>query len=115
MPGPVGTFWNLTKIALQICSSVKPAKAAPETVNEALSPGVNPSLTWPDWKLPEFPVMKPKSSTTVLPNPCGTFPRSASEKANDDPRLGACDPVKPFRPEALEIGRASCRERVEMA
>ena len=53
-----GTFWNLTKIALQICASVKPVKAAPETVNEALSPGVRPSFTEPPLKFPELPVMK---------------------------------------------------------
>lgn len=53
--------------------------------------------------MPELPVMKPKSSTAVAPNPCGTFPRSASEKVNDELRLGACIPVKPFSPEGLAL------------
>ncbi len=60
LPASRGTFWNLTKIALQISSSVKPAKAAPETVNEALSPGNNPSATEPPEKV--GPVIKAKSS-----------------------------------------------------
>jgi hypothetical protein len=52
----IGTFWNLTKIALQICASVNPLKAAPDTVNDALSPGNKPSFTEPPLKLPEGPV-----------------------------------------------------------
>src|ERR1051325_465293 len=95
-----GTFWNLTKIALQISDSVNPVNAAPETVNEALSPGNKPSFTEPPVKVPEGPVVKPKSRTTLL-KPAGTFPRSASEKLKFDDRLGACMPVKPFNPEAL--------------
>jgi hypothetical protein len=79
---------------------VKPAKAAPDTVNEALSPGANPSLGLPPEKFPEAPVRNAKSSTTVL-NPAGTFPTSASENVNEEPRLGACDPEKPFKPDAL--------------
>lgn len=102
LPASNGTFWNLTKMALQISASVNPAKPAPETVNEALSPGNNPSDTWPPLKLPEGPVVKPKSSTAEL-NPCGTFPRSPSEKSKVDDKLGACIPVKPFRPEALAL------------
>jgi len=97
-----GTSWNLTKIELQICSSVNPVKAAPDTINEALSPGSSPSLTEPPEKLPLGPVIKPKSSTAEL-NPCGTFPRSASEKVKVAERLGACLPVKPLRPEALAL------------
>src|SRR6185369_5424593 len=92
--------WNLTKIALQICDSVKPLNAAPVTVNEALSPGNSPSFTEPPLKLPDGGVVNPKSSTTLL-NPAGTFPKSASEKPKFDDRLGACEPVKPFSPEAL--------------
>ena len=97
-----GTFWNLTKIALQICDSVKPVNAAPLTVNEALSPGSKPSFTDPPAKLPEGPVVKPKSSTTLL-KPAGRFPKSPSEKVKFDDRLGACMPVKPFSPEALAL------------
>jgi hypothetical protein len=46
--------------------------------------------------------VNPKSSTTLF-NPAGTLPRSASEKLNDEVKLGACDPVKPFSPEALAL------------
>jgi len=87
-------------MALQICVSVKPVNAAPLTVNEALSPGSSPSFTDPPLKLPEGPVVKPKSNTTLL-SPAGTLPRSASEKSKSEDKLGACDPVKPFSPEAL--------------
>jgi hypothetical protein len=100
LPNGAGTFWNLTKMALHICASVNPVNAAPVTVNDALSPGSNPSLTDPPLKLPEGPVVKPKSSTTEL-NPEGTFPRFASEKTKVDARLGACEPVKPFKPALL--------------
>src|SRR5687767_3855463 len=100
LPPASGTFWNLTKIALQICSSVNPANAAPDTVNEALSPGNRPSFTDPPLKL--LPVTNPKSSTALL-KPCGTLPRSASENVKFDDRLGACMPVKPFNPEALAL------------
>ncbi|HEV2834986.1 MAG TPA: hypothetical protein VGW58_06700 [Pyrinomonadaceae bacterium] len=79
---------------------MKPAKAAPVTVNEALSPGNNPSLLLPPEKFPEGPVRKAKSSTTLL-NPAGRFPTSASEKVKLELRLGACDPEKPFKPDAL--------------
>src|SRR6185295_15156255 len=89
-------------MALQICDSVNTANAAPVTVNEALSPGSSPSFTDPPLKLPEGPVVKPKSSTTLL-NPAGTFPRSPSEKSKFDDRLGACEPVKPFSPEELAL------------
>src|SRR5688572_9130103 len=102
LPAPVLTFWNLTKIALHISASVKPANPAPLTVKDADSPGASPSFTDPPLKFPELPVMKPKSSTTV-PNPCGTFPRSASEKVKFEDRLGACEPVKPLSPEALAL------------
>src|SRR5687767_10187940 len=102
LPPASGTFWNLTRIALQICSSVNPANAAPDTVNEALSPGNRPSFTDPPLKFPELPVVNPKSSTTAL-KPCETLPRLASEKSKSDDRLGACDPVKPFNPEALAL------------
>jgi len=95
-----GTFWNLTKIALQICASVNPVNAAPLTVKLALSPGSRPSPTEPPLKLPEGPVMNPKSSTTLL-NPSGTLPRAPSEKVKFEDKLGACIPVNPFNPEAL--------------
>ena len=75
-------------MALQICDSVNPVNAAPETVNEALSPGNSPSFGEPPAKLPEGPVVKPKSSTTLL-KPAGTFPKSASEKLKVEVRLGA--------------------------
>lgn len=97
-----GTFWNLTKMALQISSSVKPVKAAPLTVNDALSPGNNPSLTEPPAKLPDGPVKNAKSSTTEL-NPAGTLPTSPSENVNVELKLGACMPVNPFNPEALAL------------
>ena len=87
---------------MQIWSAVKPAKAAPETVNDALSPGSSPSFTDPPEKLPDGPVVNPKSSTAEL-KPCGTFPRAPSEKVKFDDKLGACIPVKPFRPEALAL------------
>jgi len=77
---------------------VKPVNAAPETTNEALSPGSRPSFTDPPAKL--GPVIKPKSSTTEL-KPAGTFPKFPSEKVKFDDRLGACMPVKPFSPDAL--------------
>jgi len=96
----IGTFWKRTKIALQICCSVNPLNAAPVTVNDALSPGSNPSFTEPPAKVPAGPVVNPKSSTTLL-KPAGTLPRSASEKLKVDDRLGACVPVKPFNPDAL--------------
>src|SRR5688572_16233986 len=99
LPAPKFTFWNLTKIALQICSSVNPVNAAPETVNDILSPGANPSFTEPPAKL--APVMNPKSSTAAL-NPCGTLPRSASENVKFPPNPEA-DPEKPFKPEALAL------------
>jgi hypothetical protein len=73
-------------------------------MKDALSPGRRPSFTEPPEKLPLFPVMNPKSSTAEL-KPCGTFPRSASEKMKFDDRLGACEPVKPFSPEALAFPR----------
>ena len=88
---------------MQICCAVNPEKAAPVTVNEALSPGASPSFGEPPLKLPEFPVMKPKSSTAEL-NP-GTVPRAASEKVKFADKLGACMPVKPFNPEALALPR----------
>ena len=84
-----GTFWNRTKMALQICVSVNPVNAAPVTVNEALSPGNSPSFTEPPLKLPEGPVVKPKSSTTLL-KPAGTFPKAPSEKLKVEDKLGAC-------------------------
>ena len=87
-------------MALQICSSVNPVNAAPLTVNEALSPGNSPSFTDPPEKLPEAPVVKPKSSTTLL-KPAGTLPKAASEKLNVEETLAACEPVKPFSPEAF--------------
>ena len=74
--------------------------AAPVTVNDALSPGNRPSFTDPPLKLPEGPVVKPKSRTTLL-KPAGTFPKFPSEKSKLEDRLGACVPVKPFNPEAL--------------
>jgi len=89
-------------MALQICDSVNPANAAPVTVNEALSPGSSPSFTEPPLKLPEGPVVKPKSNTTLL-KPAGTLPRSASEKLKVEDKLGACEPVKPFSPDALAL------------
>ena len=76
-------------MALHICDSVNPVNAAPVTVNEALSPGASPSFVEPPVKLPEGPVVKPKSSTTLL-KPAGKLPRSASEKLKFDVRLGAC-------------------------
>src|SRR5205085_10097236 len=97
-----GTAWNLTKMALQTCWPVKPAKAAPETVNEALSPGASPRFGEPPEKLPDGPVVKPKSSTTLL-NPAGTLPRAASEKSKVEVKLGACEPVNPFRPDELAL------------
>ena len=97
-----GTFWNLTKMALQISASVNPVNAAPETVNEALSPGSKPSFTEPPLKLPDGPVINAKSNTAEL-KPCGTFPTSPSEKMKFDDRLGACMPVKPFSPEELAL------------
>jgi hypothetical protein len=100
LPNGAGTFWNLTRIALHICCSVNPVNAAPVMMNDALSPGDNPRFGEPPLKLPEGPVVKPKSSTLEL-NPEGTFPRFASEKSKVDERLGACDPLKPFNPEAL--------------
>src|SRR6185436_6693815 len=102
LPPAGGTFWNLTKIALQICSSVNPAKAAPEIMNDALSPGRRPSFTEPPLKLPLGPVVNPKSSTTLL-NPSGRLPTSPSEKMKLDVKLGAWEPVKPLRPEALAL------------
>jgi len=101
-PALSGTFWNLTKIALQICDSVKPVNGAPETVNEALSPGSKPSFTEPPLKFPELPVRNAKSNTAEL-KPCGTFPTSASEKMKFADKLGACMPVKLFSPEALAL------------
>src|SRR5688572_28358565 len=101
-PATSGTFWNLTKIALQICSSVKPENAAPETMYEALSPGSKPSFTEPPLKLPELPVRNAKSNTVEL-KPCGTFPTSASENPKFADMLGACMPVKPFSPEPLAL------------
>lgn len=92
--------WNLTKTALQICASVNPAKAAPVTVNEALSPGANPRFGEPPAKLES--VRNAKSSTVEL-KPAGTFPTSASEKVKVEDKLGACIPVKPFNPEALAL------------
>jgi hypothetical protein len=70
-------------------------------VNEALSPGNNPSFTDPPLKVPELPVINPKSRTALLKR--GTVPRSASEKVKLDDRLGACDPVNPLSPEALAL------------
>jgi hypothetical protein len=70
-------------------------------VNEALSPGASPSFGLPPLKLPEFPVMKAKSSTAELKP--GTVPRAASEKVKLEDKLGACIPVKPFNPEALAL------------
>jgi hypothetical protein len=101
LPTP-GTSWNLTKIALQICVSLNPANAAPVTVNDALSPGNNPKFGDPPAKLPDGPVVKPKSSTTLL-KPAGTFPKFPSEKSKVDCRLGACEPVNPLRPELLAL------------
>ena len=46
--------------------------------------------------------MNPKSSTTEL-KPWDTFPRSPSENVKFELKLGACIPVKPFRPEALAL------------
>lgn len=80
---------------------MKPVNAAPATVNEALSPGAKPSFVEPPLKLPEGPVVKPKSSTTLLKP--GTLPRSPSEKTKFELRLGACWPVNPLRPEALAL------------
>ena len=71
-------------------------------MNDALSPGNNPSLTEPPAKVPDAPVRNAKSSTAEL-NPCGTLPTSASENVNDELKLGACEPVNPFRPEALAL------------
>lgn len=81
---------------------MNPLKAAPVTVNEADSPGRRPSFGLPPLKVPPGPVVKPKSSTVEL-KPPGTLPRSASEKLKVDERLGACEPVKPLRPEALAL------------
>lgn len=105
LPPASGTFWKRTKMALQISDSVKPAKAAPLTVNDALSPGSNPSFTLPPEKL--LPVMNAKSRTTGggLPKPCGTVPKSASENVKFDERLGACEPVKPSRPDEFALPR----------
>src|SRR5215216_6561847 len=89
-------------MALQICCSVNPVNAAPETVNEALSPGSKPSFTEPPLKFPDGPVRNAKSSTAEL-KPCDTFPTSPSEKVKFADRLGACMPVKPFSPEALAL------------
>jgi hypothetical protein len=89
---------------LQICASVNPANPAPVTVNEALSPGANPSFGEPPAKVPAGPVVNPKSSTTLL-KPAGTLPKSASEKLKVDDRLGACCPVNPFSPEELALPR----------
>src|SRR5688572_12609860 len=102
LPPASGTFWNLTYRAFAIWVSVNPENAAPVTVNDALSPGNNPSFTLPPEKFPLAPVRKPKSRTTVL-KPCGTLPRSASEKVKLLDRLGACMPVNPLRPEALAL------------
>lgn len=77
--------------------------AAPVTVNEALSPGANPSLVEPPLKLPDGPVIKAKSSTAELK--FGTLPNAASEKVKFADKLGACMPVKPFNPEALALPR----------
>src|SRR5215216_3147363 len=89
-------------MALQICCSVNPVNAAPETVNEALSPGSKPSFTEPPLKSPDGPVRNAKSNTVEL-KPCDTFPTSASEKVKFADRLGACMPVKPFSPEVLAL------------
>lgn len=89
-------------MALQICDSVNPENAAPVTVNEALSPGNSPSFGEPPLKLPEGPVVKPKSSTTLL-NPAGTLPKAPSEKLKVEVRVGACEPVKPFSPDELAL------------
>src|SRR6185369_17821387 len=87
LPTP-GTFWNRTKMALQICDSVNPLNAAPVTVNEALSPGASPSFGAPPAKVPAGPVVKPKSNTTLL-NPAGRLPKSPSEKLKFEDKLGA--------------------------
>src|SRR5215212_8371914 len=71
-------------------------------MNDALSPGSKPSFTLPPLKLPLLLVIKPKSSTAAL-KPCGTFPKSPSEKVKFEDKLGACMPVKPFRPDALAL------------
>jgi hypothetical protein len=71
-------------------------------VNEALSPGNRPSFTEPPEKVPDGPVRNAKSSTDEL-KPCETLPTSASEKVKLAVRLGACMPVKPFKPEALAL------------
>ena len=82
---------------------MKPLNAAPVTVNEALSPGAKPSFTDPPLKVPEAPVINPKSKTTFVKLVPGTVPRAASEKVKLDERLGACIPVNPLRPEALAL------------
>ena len=79
---------------------MNPANPAPVTVKDALSPGSSPSATEPPAKFPEGPVVKPKSSTTLL-KLAGTFPRSPSEKSNVEDKLGACIPVNPISPDAL--------------
>ena len=89
-------------MALQICSSVNPVNAAPETVNEALSPGASPSFGEPPLKLPEGPVVKPKSNTTLL-KLAGTLPKFPSPKMKVEDALGACEPVKPFSPDELAL------------
>ena len=80
---------------------MNPENAAPVTVNEALSPGASPSFGEPPLKLPEGPVVKAKSSTVELKP--GTLPTFASEKLKVEDKLGACEPVKPFNPEALAL------------
>jgi hypothetical protein len=97
VPALVGTFSNIAMIAFVSCSSVKPANAAPLTVKDALSPGLNPSATLPDPKV--LPVRKPKSRTTD--GAPGTAPRTPSPKVKVELRLGACCPVNPLSPEGL--------------
>ena len=82
---------------------MKPVNAAPVTVNEALSPGSNPSLVEPPAKFPEGPVINPKSRTTLVKLVPGTVPSAASENVKLDERLGACIPVNPLRPELLAL------------
>jgi hypothetical protein len=98
-PAAVGTDSKYTKMELARSASVKPANAAPDTVKDALSPGKRPNAPVPELKLP--PVKKPKSSTALLKP--GTLPSTPSEKLKVEDRLGACMPLKPFRPDALAL------------
>ena len=67
LPSPSApTLWKRTKIELAIWASVNPAKDEPLTEKLKLCPGARPSLALPPLKLPELPVVHPKSSTALL-------------------------------------------------